>query len=77
MVPALPEIVQVKTPVGAIALPDPTTVATIEAVPPKIEAPVAVSEIDGEAGATIVEFKVVAVATGLYDESPGKVNVAK
>ena len=77
VIPALPEIVHVKVPVGPTALPEPTTVATIKAVPPSTEAPVAVNETVGVAAETSVEFVDIVSPTGLYEESPGKAKVAE
>ncbi len=67
VIPALPEIVHIKVPVGPTALPEPTTVATIKAVPPNIEEPVAVNETVGVAGEMIVELVDVVGATRLYE----------
>lgn len=75
--PPLPETVQVTLPLGAIAPTEPVTRAANTAEPPSVGVLVVDTTIDGIAGEIIVELDEVVVATGLYEESPAKVNVAE
>ena len=75
--PAVPEIAQFTTPVGAAELVAPVTVVVKMRVPPRVGEPEDVKRMVGVADETVVELSDATAATGLYAPPPVKVKVAE